>query len=744
MGKIAKYSRRAFLIGSVAVVGGVAFGAWQVAKTPENPLHPEKGAALNPWLIIDQTGIIVITPRAEMGQGVHTSLAALVAEELDVDLADIRTRHGPPAQAYFNGALMADRHYSGADDAPADGWSATLTQAVPKIMSMQVTGGSTSAIDAFYKMRIAGASARLTLLQAAANQLSTGIDRLKTENGHVVTADGTRIPYADLAQAAALLEPPENPMLKDQADWRILGKSQPRKDQPGKATGTATFGLDVRLPGMLFASLRMSPRLGATMESFDASTAEKMPGVKKIVDLTTGVAVVATNTWLAFEAVNAIDITWGDAPYPPETKDIFAKIASAFDDKPNVTLRDDGDVAAALTGTTFEAEYHAPYLAHATMEVMNSTALFTGDALEIWSPTQSPVQARNDAAKAAGLKADQVTLHTTLMGGGFGRRGNTDYASYAAQIASAMPGTPVQTTWSREEDMRHDFYRPGAIARMRAKLDAGHVTALEARMASPSLMAHMLKLMTGFSLAPSDQTLTEGAHDQPYAIPNFRVSGHAADVSVPVGFWRSVGNSQNAFFMESFIDELAHEAGVDPLEFRLNLIRPEHEVSAQMLEKVREMSGWSGQTADGVGRGVAFTYSFGSPVAEVVEVHQEGDFIRISDMWISADLGTIIDPANAQAQLTGGAVFGLSAAIHGEITFENGEVVQENFPDYEAIRMPNSPRFHVEISELNNRMGGVGEVGTPPAAPALAAALFDLTGKRARELPLAKTFQFLS
>ena len=743
MGKLKTFTRRAFLIGSVAVTGGVAYGAWQVARTPENPLRPDRGAALNPWLAVTSDGITVIVPRAEMGQGVQTTLAALVAEELDVDLDTIQVEHGLPAQAYFNSALLADRAYAESTEAPATGWGATLMKAIPKVMSLQVTGGSTSAIDAFYKMRIAGASARLALLRAAADRLGTPVDQLKTEAGVVIAPDGSRLPYGSLAEDAAAFDPDTNPPLKPQSEWRILGKSQPRKDQVPKATGTATFGMDVRLPGMMFASLRMNPRLGGTMDGFDDSKARAMAGVEKVVDMGNGVAVIARNTWLAIQAVNAIDVTWGDAPYPAETDAIFAKIDAAFNDKPNIVSRDEGDAETGLGTDAITAEYRAPYLAHATMEVMNSTALFTGDALEIWSPNQSPVQARADAAKAAGLKPDQVTLHTTFMGGGFGRRANIEFAGYAARIAAALPDVPVQTTWSREEDMSHDYYRPGAIARMRAKLDNGRISALDARMAAPSIMRQMISAQVGLTLSPADSTITEGAHDQPYAIPDFRVAGHAADVAIPAGFWRSVGNSQNAFFLESFIDELAHAAGADPLDFRLNHIRPEHEVSAQVIEAVRDLSGWTGSTPDNVGRGIAFTYSFGSPVAEVVEVVLEDGQIRLGNVWIAADLGVILDPVNIEAQLTGASVFGLSAALFGEITFSDGKVEQSNFPDYDSLRMLNVPRFQVTMAENNTRIGGVGEIGTPPAAPALANALFDLTGVRARRLPLILEFDFV-
>ncbi len=739
MGKIKTFTRRAFLVSSVAVTGGVAFGAYLMARTPDNPLADEDGA-LNPWIVINQDGVTLVAPRAEMGQGVMTTLAALIAEELDVDLDAVNVIHGPPAQAYFNSAAVAERHYSESQHQP-DGFGAIMAQAFPKVISMQITGGSTSAIDAYGRMRMAGASARATLLQAAADQLGTGLDRLKTDMGHVIAPGGTRLPYADLAPAAARLDPVQTPRLKSPSEWRYIGKSQPRKDQAPKATGTAGFGIDVRLPDMRFASVRMTPRLGGEMISFDASTAEKMDGVEKVVDLGDGVAVVASNTWLAMEAVNAIDITWGKAPYPPENDDIFEKIAKAFDTNPNVTLRNDGnpgDIPAS-----FEADYRVPYLAHATMEPMNSTALIKDGALEIWSPNQAPIMVRDRCAKLAGIDSGNVTVHTPFMGGGFGRRAMVDFAEIATRVAMQMPGIPVQTTWSREEGMRHDFYRPGAIARMRGHVEDGKITTLDGQMAAPSIMAQAMKLFTGFDLAPADPTLTEGAHDQPYAIPHHRVRGHSADVAIPVGFWRSVGNSQNAFFYDSFLDELAHQAKIDPLEFRLRHMRSEHAPSATVLETVHDMCGWTGKTPDGVGRGVGFCFSFGTAVAEVVEVAQDDDgMIRISDMWIAADLGLVLDPLNAEAQLTGGAVFGLSAALHGEITFADGMVEQENFPDYDALRMGNTPRFHVKLLQNMERMGGVGEPGTPPAAPALANALFDLTGKRARQLPLGSQFRF--
>lgn len=746
MGRLAKYTRRTVLVASAAVAGGVAFGFYQAKRTLPNPLTPGDGAAtLNPWVIVDGDGVTVVTPRAEMGQGIQSTLAALVAEEMDLDWGEVRTMHGPGAMAYYNGALLADRRF---DKVPASGFAAAmeeLAQAFPRTLSLQVTGGSTSVIDAYDKMRLAGAAAREVLKQAAAERLGIAVGDLRTEAGKVIAPDGSDLSYSELATAAATLTPPKDPPLKPRSEWKLLGRSLPRLDQPGKATGTAVYAMDVRLPDMAYATVRMSPRLGGDMISFDASAAEAMPGVEKVVDLGGGIAVIANNTWTAIQAAEAVDIEWGPAPYPETSAAMYDVLAASFDDKPNATLRDDGDVDSALAGSeVIVAEYRVPYLAHATMEPMNATALYTGEALEIWAGNQAPVMVRDLSAAAVDLPKKAVNVHTTLMGGGFGRRSDVDFTVLAAQVAKALPGRPVQTTWSREEDMRHDHFRPAAIGRFRATLKDGKPAALEGRMAAPSIIAQMMKKMTGFALSPSDQTITEGAYDQPYAIPNYRVAGHAADLAVPVGFWRSVGNSQNAFFHESFIDELAHAAGADPLTFRADLIRPAHPPSADLLDTVREMSGWTGQTPDGTGMGVAFTYSFGTAVAQVVEVRDSADGIRVTRAWIACDPGTALDPANIEAQMTSGMVYGLSAAMFGEITFADGEAEQTNFPDYEVLRMHTTPRFEVRVLENNTQMGGVGEPGTPPAAPALANALFDLTGTRARELPLSKSFDFMS
>ena len=746
MTSLKKIARRSFLIGSAAIVGGVAFGVYKIRETPPNPLKPGTGqAVLNPYVLIDGNGVSIITPRAEMGQGVHTTLAALVAEELDIDMADITTRHGPPAQAYFNQAVLASalpfKEYAMSD------FQHDLAGAIGqagKLLSVQITGGSTSVVDAYEKMRHAGASAREALKLAAAARLGIAPDRLRTESGHVIAPDGTRISYVDLAPEAAQFDPPQV-ALRPRSAWKQLGRSVPRVDMVEKSTGTATFGIDIRVPGMKFAALRLNPYLGGTMRGFDASAAKTMPGVEAVYDLGDGIAVVARNTWLAMQAADAVQVDWGPSPHPASMAAIDAALDRAFDAGANSTMRDDGDAETLPAGATeITAEYRLPYLAHATMEPMNATALYEDNSLTVWAGNQSPIVLQKKCAKIAGLSPDAVTVHTTLLGGGFGRRGEVDYAQYATRLAVQMKGTPVQLTWSREQDMTHDFYRPGAVARFRGAVKDGKAVLLDGQIATQSTTVQAGGRMLGLPMGGPDKALVEGAFDQPYRIPNYRIRGYVADLDLPVGFWRSVGASYNGFLHDSFIDELAHAAGRDPLEFRLDMMRDEDPHSAATLEAVRDMSGWTGKTPDGVGRGVAFTWSFGTPVAEVIEVVDENGTIRIANAWIAADVGVALDPAIIQAQMESALIYGLSAAVHGQITFENGAAEQQNFPDYDALRLHNTPRIETRILQNKPHISGIGEPGTPPSKPALANALFDLTGKRARTLPLAGQFPLLT
>lgn len=745
MASLKKIARRSFLVGSAAILGGVAFGTYKYHQPAPNPLEPGEGkAVLNPFVFVDQSGVTLIAPRAEMGQGVHSSWAALIAEELDVDPAQVTVIHGPAAKAYYNSAMMAEalpgRGYNASD------FQHSLGQVVgnfSKFLDLQVTGGSSSMKDGFTRMRLAGASARETLKEAAAQRLGVSRALLETRDGQVLAPGGVTLSYADLATEAAAIDPQEGE-LRPAAQWKYIGKPVPRIDMKAKVTGTAGFGVDTRIDGMKFAAIKQNPHFGAGMRRFDASAAKDMAGVDQVLDLGDAVAVVGSNTWLAQQAVDAIEVDWEPAAYPETTKAIFAEIEAAFDNAPNSTMRDDGNVDSLPEGAELiEAEYRLPYLAHATMEPMNATALYSGDRLEIWAPNQGPTIVQKSAAALTGLDPEAVHVNTTYLGGGFGRRIEVDYCNRAVQIAQKLKGTPVQLTWSREEDMQHDYYRPGAIGRYRAAVKDGKAVMVHGKIAAQSTTQEGAGRMLGLPMSGPDKGHVDAAFNQPLAIPNFRVEGYIAKPMIPVGFWRSVAASFNGFFSDSIIDEMAHKADRDPLEFRLELARAEWEPAAKVLETVRDMSGWSGTTPEGIGRGVALVYSFGTPVAQVIEVADRDGDIAITKAWIAADLGLVVDPQNTEAQLFSGLAYGLSAACFGEITFDGGAVEQENFPDYDAMRMPSMPAVEVAVLQQQKHMGGAGEPGTPPAAPALANALFDLTGERARELPLNKHFSFL-
>ena len=740
MSRLGTIARRTFLIGSAAIAGGAAFGVWRYKTPYANPIAGAGIGAITPYVLIDGEGVTIITPRAEMGQGIHSTLAALVAEELDLAWDQVRVMHGPPAKAYYNGAMLEE----GVPFAPTDESRTAETMrhamAIPaKFLALQVTGGSTSTVDAFEKMRAAGAVARVALVQAAARRLGVEVDSLSTQGGAVVAPDGTRLPYTDLAVDAASSDLPDVPPLRPRADWTLLGKSLPRVDMVGKSTGTAEFAGDVRLPGMRFATVKMNPGLGAAMNGYDASAAEAMPGVEKIIPLEGGVAVVANTTWAAIQAAEAISFDWAPATYPATSAEMRAQIAASFTpDRLEATPRNDGD-ADALTGETFEADYSVPHLAHATMEPMQAAAWLRDGKMDLWVGTQAPGFARKFAAAAAGLDQDAVELHTTVMGGGFGRRSEVDAAVYAAQVARAMEGTPVLVTWSREEDMSHDMFRPMSMGRVRAQLKDGRISALDYATAAPSIMETFAERL-GLPLAGPDSTLAQGAWEQPYDLPTYRVRTYRAPKTVPLGFWRSVGASVNGFFHESAMDELAHLAGADPIAFRLSQIT--HAPSRKVLEAVAEMSGWDRPRA-GRALGVAFVFSFGVPTAEVIEVEQTDAGVLITGAWAAVDVGVALDPRNIEAQVSGAMVYGLSAAVRGEITFADGRVEQGNFWDYEPLRINEVPDIQVRVLESGGKIRGIGEPGTPPAAPALANALFALTGTRARDLPLSKTFSFV-
>ncbi|MBM9595178.1 xanthine dehydrogenase family protein molybdopterin-binding subunit [Roseitranquillus sediminis] len=737
--------RRGFLLGSAAVAGGLAVGYRVLTAPLPNPVEPDEGeAALNPYVLVTREGVTVIAPRAEMGQGVQTTLAALVAEEMDLDWSEVRAVHGPASLAYANSRIIA----LGLPFADyRESWVQELAEGAmelgARLMAMQLTGGSTSTADAFERMRRAGAAARVMLVEAAARRWDLPAARLRTEAGAVLAPDGARLSYPDLAEAAAALEAPRDPPLKPRAAWRLLGRSLPRLDMADKVTGQAEFATDVRLDGALFATVRTNPHLGAPMLRFDAAEAERMPDVVRVLDIGNGIAVVARTTWAAMQAAERVEVDWADAPYPSDTDAIFAGIAAAFDAPTQMALRDDGDVDAALADPrALRAEYRAPYLAHTTMEPMTASALYSDSRLILWAGTQSPTRTRESAAEVAGLAPEAVEIVTTYLGGGFGRRAEFDFTDQAARIAVAMPGTPIKMTWRREEDVRHDWYRPGAIARLVGLPGPRGPEALKADIAAPSIAATQIVRQAGMAPPGPDKFLVEGCFDQPYAIPAFRVQGHVANVAVPIGFWRSVGHSHNTFFTECFLDELAHAGGQDPVAMRLGLMRDEHAASARVLRTVAEMSGWGTPLPDGVARGVAFCFSYGSPTAQVVQVRQTDRGLRVERIWCAIDVGIALDPRNIEAQIQSGIIYGLSATIMGQITFAGGRVEQSNFHDCEVLRMDQCPAIETRILESGESPGGVGEPGTPPVAPALANAVFALTGRRIRQLPLVRELAF--
>ncbi|MEP6342567.1 MAG: molybdopterin cofactor-binding domain-containing protein [Maricaulaceae bacterium] len=745
-GKVAKIARRTFLVGSVAVVGGVTFGVWRYKTPYGNPLEkdlPDGEATLTPYVKINQDGVTIITPRAEMGQGVQTTLAAMVAEELDMDWADVRIEHGPPSKAYYNAALLEEMAgYSSTDNSEKAARARGLTKIPAKFLALQVTGGSTSMVDAYEKMRLAGASARAALLKAAAKRFDVDVDTLTTMAGHVVAPSGERFAYTQLAEDAAKVKLPKRPKLRAKSDWKLLGKSLPRLDMVGKATGTETYSLDVRLPNMLYAALKMGPMVGAQLETYDASAAKDMPGVEAILPISDGVAVLARNSWAAMQAAQEISAEFKAPDYRQSSDEQFAAFATQFnDDHLDDESRNDGDIEGALqSGNIIEREYSVPYLAHATMEPMNATAQLKDGRLDIWVGTQSPLALQQIARTVTGLEMENIHVHTLAMGGGFGRRSETDYAIQAVEIAQQLQGRPVKLTWSREDDMRHDVYRPMATARFKGKIENGKAAALDGQLMCASTLESAMG-RSGMPAPGSDFSTVQAAWDQPFDIPNYRIRGYRSQQQLPLGYWRSVGASQNAFFHDSMMDEMAHAAGVDPLEFRLQSIN--HMPSRKVLERVGEMSSWGSILPAGRARGIGFCLSFGVPSAQVIEISQTDDGIKLEKAFAVVDVGTVLDPRNVEAQVFGGMTFGLTAAIMGEITVEGGEVVQGNFDSYDALRMYQAPTFEVEILENEPHIRGIGEPGTPPAAPAIVNAIFALTGRRLRSLPLNKHVDFV-
>ena len=749
--------RRTFLLAGSGI-GGTLIVGWGV-RPPRARLNAdattlplERGEVqLNGWLKISAEGIVTIAvPRAEMGQGVDTALPMLVAEELGCDWAQVRSEPALIDSMYGNVEMFVDSlPFHPDEQGVARDTAQWLVRKVGRELGLMITGGSSSVKDAWGPMREAGAAAHDMLIQAAAIRFKGTPAECKTVKGWVIHTSGLRASFGELAAAAAKYTPALPIRVKDVKDFTLIGKSLPRLDAHAKSTGTATYGLDVRLPGMLYAAIRMAPVFGAGWTKFYAHGAERMPGVKAVRPLMpgragaqTGIAVIADAWWQAKRAVDALEIVWDDSGSHTsagvDTASIFHDYRNGLDAGNAKTYFSRGKMGEALAQSVTEvkAEYRVPYLAHATLEPQNCTAQIRDDGkVDVWVPTQAPSVARWLAAKAAGVKTQDVTVHSTFLGGGFGRRGEMDLVVQAVELAKSCNGRPVQLIWSREEDTTHDMYRPAALARLSAGLDGtGNPVWWRAVSASGSVM-HSMTARLGFTPMGPDKTNAEGLSDKVYEIPHVRIEHALVQHPVPLGFWRSVGHSQNAFFAEHFLDELAHKNGKDPLEYRRNLLK-QHPRHLAVLNLAAEQAGWGKPAPPGQARGIALHESFGSIVAQVAEVSLEGKQPRVHRVVCAIDCGVVVNPDIVAQQMESGVLFGLTAALLGEITLEAGAVKQKNFNDYGMLRMQDAPRVETYIIVSGEMPGGVGEPAVPPVAPTVANALLKLTGKPVRTLPI--------
>ena len=740
-------SRRRFLLGGLGLAGALVIG-WGVMP-PRQRLHaaPPEGLdpallPLNGWVMVSKDGqVSVMLARSEMGQGVMTSLPMLVAEELDIPLSRIAVMQAPIRKIYGDITMLAD----GLPFHPEEtGWikrgAQWMSRKLMREVGIMVTGGSTSVKDSWLPMREAGAAARARLVAAAAERWQVPAAECRTENGEVLHASGHRAGYGELAERAARIG--DVPFrLKEASEFRIIGHSQPRLDAPAKSSGSAQFGLDVKLPGMRYAMVVMCPVFAGTLAGYDAASLKDMPGVLEVMPLeadrsgaAAAVAVVADTRWHAMRAQKALSVQWNEGANAALSSDsILHELATALEADEGFTYFRRGDADKAAGATRIEATYRAPFLAHAALEPVNCTARFASGRLTLWVPTQVPSIAVTAAARAAGIDEDAVDLHVTQLGGGFGRRLDTDMVVQATQIARKLNGAPVQLLWNRTQDLAHDFFRPAAVARLSAEMDTqGHLLTWRTHSASGSPIHHLTHRAFGLPMVGPDKTTVEGLYDHPYEIPHQRVSHVIVDSAVPLGTWRSVGHSQNAFFKESFIDEIAHAAQVDPVAFRRGLLAA-HPRHLAVLDAAVSLAG---EPAAGRAHGVALHQSFGSIVAQVAEVSVDGAAIRVHKVWCAVDCGTVVNPEGVRQQVESSVAFGLSAALNDEISLRDGRVRQSNFHDYRTLRLSDMPEVEVAILNSTEPPEGMGEPAVPPVAPAVANAVFRLTGQRLRSLPL--------
>ena len=744
---------------SALIVGWGAMPARSRLGGKELMLPKEGEVALNGWIKIAADGsVVLVMPRSEMGQGIHTALAMLVAEELDVPLSAIRLEQAGSDAIYGNVAMLVaslpfhPSETEGETKATKVKVGEWLVGKVARELGINATGGSSSVADAWEPVRMAAATARGSLLGAASLQWKLPVDELTVKDGVVMHASGKSAPYAEFAKFAAST-PPGTVMLKTRDKWQLIGKNAPRTDIPNKVNGKAQFGMDVRLPNMLFASVRMCPMLGGSAGAVKSNSALALPGVERLVLLpsfagsTAGFAVVGQSTWHASQGARAVDVEWQQRPLGSlNTADIEKKLLATVNDadQGGFAFYSRGDALTEFVNVpktpgsrVVESTYSAPYVAHVTMEPMNCTAQVKDGKVELWVPTQVPGFARMVAAKVAGVSTDAVTIHVTLLGGGFGRRLESDFVAQAVRVAMDCGGRPVQLVWSREEDMAHDFYRPMHVAKLRAVIDnKGVLSALAIKSAGDAITPRIQERVGfGGPFDTPDKTTSEGLFDLPYSVPHQHIAHVATKMHVPVGFWRSVGHSHNAFFSESFIDELAHAAKQDPLAFRQQLLKDAPRYLA-VLNLAASKANWGSALPARRARGIALHESFGSIVAQVAEVSLEDGKPRVHRVVCAIDCGTVVNPDTVKQQMQSSVVFALTAALYGKVDIVDGAVQQTNFPNYPMVKLAQSPSVEVHIVSSQRAPAGVGEPGVPPLAPAVANALFVLTQKRSRSLPI--------
>ncbi len=696
--------RRDFLQVTGTIGAGLVIGFRIPNRRGVAPFAP------NAWLRIgSDDSVLVIVDRSEMGQGVTTSLPMLLAEELEADWTKIRFEFAPADKAYIN-----------------------------PLFGLQGTGGSSSVRAAWKPLREAGARARSVLIAAAAQTWGVEPTSCRAEAGAVIHAPSNRrLTYGALAQRAAALPIPAEVQLKDPKDWHLAGKPTKRLDTRFKVNGTAQFGIDVRVPGMLTAVVARSPVFGGKVRSFDATAAKAIPGVRHVVQISSGVAVVGDGYWPAKQGRDTLKVSWDEGPVAQVSSASISSLFAQRATQDGAVARHDGDAVAALAGAAqrVEAVYEMPFLAHATMEPMNCTAHVRADGVDIWAPTQFQTGVQMIGGQIGGIAPEKVAVHTTYLGGGFGRRFELDFIMEALETSKAA-GAPVKVIWSREDDIQHAQYRPANYHQLRAGLDAsGRPVAWTHRIVAPSIMARMFPQTVKNGL---DGEAVEGGVGLPYAVPNVHVDYQLTDTGIPVGFWRSVNNSFNAFAVEGFIDELAAAAKQDPYEYRRTLLANAPR-DRGVLELAATKAGWGTPLPAGRARGIAVYKSFESFAAQVAEVSVSpaGD-VRVHRVVCAIDCGMHVNPSTIEAQMQSGIVFGLTAALKGAITIENGRVMQSNFHDYQMLRIAEMPVVEVHIVPSNEAPGGVGEPGTPPIAPAVCNAIFAATGKRIRRLPIGK------